>query len=88
MIVEDDALQRPGIVRVVGVLRRDLKLQGAAGGDLDPLEAHHLQAVRVLRDLVTAEIPIHHCREHEFVLLVCGHHRSVLFVHSCSSCQI
>ena len=82
MIVEHDTLQSPGIVRIVGVFRGDLELQGAAGGNFHPLETHHLQTVRILRNLIAAEITLHHRREQESVPLRSVHHRSVLFVHS------
>lgn len=82
VVVEDDALQRPGIIRIVGIFRGNFKLQGAAGGNLHPLEAHHLKPIRIFCDLIAAEVALHHRRKQEFVLLVCGHHRSVLFVHS------
>ena len=82
MIVENDSFQRPGIIRIVGVFRGDLELQGAAGGNFHPLETHHLQAVRILRDLIAAEITLHHRREQESVPLRSVHHRSILFVHS------
>ena len=38
--------------------------------------------IRIFCDLIAAEVALHHRRKQEFVLLVCGHHRSVLFVHS------
>ena len=82
VVVEDDALQRPGIIRIVGIFRGNFKLQGTAGGDLHPLEAHHLKPICIFCDLIAAEVALHHRRKQEFVLLVCGHHRSVLFVHS------
>src|SRR5699024_8172595 len=58
------------------------ELQGATGGNFHPLETHHLQAVRIFRDLIAAEITLHHRREQESVPLRRVHHRSVLFVHS------
>lgn len=82
MVVENDAFQVPGIIRIVRVFRRDLKLQGAAGGNFHPLETHHLQAVRILCDLIAAEITLHHRREQESVPLRSVHHSSVLFIHS------
>ena len=52
VVVEDDALQRPGIIRIVGIFRGNFKLQGAAGGNLHPLEANHLKPIRIFCDLI------------------------------------
>ena len=60
VIIENHALQRPGIVRIVRVLGGDLELQLAAGGNLHPLETHHLQTVGILRDLLAAEVALYH----------------------------
>ena len=42
----NDSFQRPGIIRIVGVFRGDLELQGAAGGNFHPLETHHLDVYK------------------------------------------
>ena len=58
------------------------ELQLAAGGNLHPLETHHLQTVGILRDLLAAEVALYHGGKQESVLLGNVHHGSVLFVHS------
>ena len=81
MVVKDNPGQGFCVVRVIGVLCGDLILQGAAGRDLDSLEAHGLHAFNIFSDFVIAEIALHHGGQQKSVLVLV-HQSIVLFVHS------
>ena len=82
--MQNDAYQILFIVGIVRIIGRHLKLECAAGGNLDTLKAH-LQTIGVLSQFLGAEIAFDHSGEHEFFLF---HQIAVLIIHSGSSLKI
>ena len=77
--VEDNALQVPGVIRVVRVLAGQLELELPAAGDLHAFEAQ-LKALNVLRQLLLGKAVVgsRHIGQQEGGAL---HHSSALSIH-------
>ena len=82
--MQNDTYQSFFIVRIVRIIGWHLKLECAAGGNLDTLKAH-LQTIGVLSQFLGAEIAFDHSGEREFFLF---HQIAVLIIHSGSSLKI